>query len=408
MLGALVAVLCFSVPASFALPIAPAKRIALFDNSAYVDTTSVGAGAESDNLQATLLGQGHAVTTFTGTTATAISAALAGADLLIIPEQENAALAPALDSAARQAIRAFVESGHGFIASGTAGDRAATLINAVSGRSLDDGAVAATTLNVGNAAGTPFAGGPATLQAPSVTFGVLLSGLAPGEAVYSNPTQASAAVMALGHGRIGYLGWDWFNARPVGLADGGWLTVLDRMVAHVTHVDTDSDGVVNAGDNCPGVANADQADNDADTLGDACDPDDDNDGVADTTDNCRVASNADQADLDGDARGDACDSDDDGDGTADAGDNCPSAHNPDQLDTDGDLTGDACDSDDDADGEPDGTDDCALVANPVQEDLDGDGQGDACDADDDGDGTGDGADNCPATSNADQADLDKL
>ena len=48
--------------------------------------------------------------------------------------------------------------------------------------------------------------------------------------------------------------------------------------------DSDSDGVPFGVDNCPDVANADQADLDQDGAGDACDSDDDGDGVADTVD----------------------------------------------------------------------------------------------------------------------------
>ena len=46
--------------------------------------------------------------------------------------------------------------------------------------------------------------------------------------------------------------------------------------------DVDNDGVPDAQDNCPSVANADQADMDHDGLGNACDPDANGDGVADT------------------------------------------------------------------------------------------------------------------------------
>jgi hypothetical protein len=50
--------------------------------------------------------------------------------------------------------------------------------------------------------------------------------------------------------------------------------------------DTDEDGIFDDIDNCPYTANPDQADNDADGIGDACDPDADNDNVSDESDAC--------------------------------------------------------------------------------------------------------------------------
>lgn len=52
-------------------------------------------------------------------------------------------------------------------------------------------------------------------------------------------------------------------------------------------VDSDGDGVEDGNDNCPAVANADQANFDGDFYGDACDPDDDNDSVEDSADVCQ-------------------------------------------------------------------------------------------------------------------------
>ena len=56
----------------------------------------------------------------------------------------------------------------------------------------------------------------------------------------------------------------------------------------------------------------------------------DADGIHALDDNCDGAANPDQANQDGDASGDACDWDDDGDFVSDADDICPLVVNPDQ------------------------------------------------------------------------------
>ncbi|MBX2912300.1 MAG: T9SS type A sorting domain-containing protein [Cyclobacteriaceae bacterium] len=79
--------------------------------------------------------------------------------------------------------------------------------------------------------------------------------------------------------------------------------------------DVDGDGVGDAVDNCPLVANAGQVDTDGDGLGDACDDDDDNDGCPDVVDpNPLVA----DIDTDSDGIGDACDICFGNDGSGDA------------------------------------------------------------------------------------------
>ena len=65
-------------------------------------------------------------------------------------------------------------------------------------------------------------------------------------------------------------------------------------VAYKSITDYDNDGIANADDNCPFIANSDQKDSDGDLVGDACD-------------NCRYISNPNQTDSDGDLLGDACD-----------------------------------------------------------------------------------------------------
>ena len=170
-------------------------------------------------------------------------------------------------------------------------------------------------------------------------------------------------------------------------------------------LDEDGDGVVDRRDACPGTAVGPgvSVNNVGCTLADV---DADGDGVCDVpalsdgndcsgTDNCPGVANADQSDFDADSLGDACDDDVDGDGAANAVDACPntpvgatmaaapgcSTAQVAAFDSDGDG---ACDDAAAAAAAPSGV--CAGVDPCPQDALD----------DSDGDGICDSVDDCPS------------
>lgn len=198
-----------------------------------------------------------------------------------------------------------------------------------------------------------------------------------------------------------------------GETDPGVVNSLDNSTAKSVTKATDSndvdfDNVPNKIDNCPCVANPNQADQDLDGAGDLCDPDDDNDGLSDTEE---VVAGTDPLlpDTDGDG---ICDGSGWGFGFATAStrcarpdDNCPLNNNPLQTDSDEDGIGNACDAapsiyrgvvDSDSDGVLDQVDSCPYLADVIDQDGDGtpdlildtdlDGMSDFCDPDDDNDG----------------------
>ncbi len=153
-------------------------------------------------------------------------------------------------------------------------------------------------------------------------------------------------------------------------------------------VDLDGDSVADACDNCPNVANANQADSNNNGKGDACDipPECTTNAACNDNDPCTIdtcTSNkcehaADTISLACNPQPEDCHvgEDLDGDGWRNAAivtanrritcDNCLKVANADQLDRDHDSVGDACDN-------------CPDIYNRGQLDSDGDGLGDVCD-----------------------------
>jgi hypothetical protein len=142
--------------------------------------------------------------------------------------------------------------------------------------------------------------------------------------------------------------------------------LVASLAARCPNSDRDCDGVPNDEDNCPAIANPDQADGDVDPDTELPAPD----GVGDVCDNCPTRPNPDQLDADRDGVGEACDNCPKG-CTARQGFQC---FNPAQADSDLDpISGLPA-----PDGFGDNCDNCQDVFNPSQQSTLEPPLGDAC------------------------------
>jgi hypothetical protein len=242
---------------------ASAAQTVVLDANRYVDTSSEDVAAEADNTRAAIRAHGHSTARLIKIDADTIAAALATAHALVIPELENGDLASALTPDARSVIRAFVESGGGLIVNGTSDNRAGNLLNTLFGWRVTT-AVVGRSLRANGAIATEFAGGPQELPANTRTRGLENASLPPGaRRIYVGELRSAVVLVPVGLGTVIYLGWDWFDGKPRGTQNGGWLDVMGRAVAEATMCfdtsqgDTDGDGVSDACDPVPVCADED-------------------------------------------------------------------------------------------------------------------------------------------------------
>lgn len=191
-------------------------------------------GAESSSTDAAIRSLGHQTLPFFEIDADTISQALQDKDVLVIPE-DLYDLDANISPEARSLIILFVDNGGTLVVCGGAQfDNTINLLNNTFGLSLAEGTEDAPfTYNSSGASGTPFSGGPSTLDSFTQRAGIDVTTLpVDGKAVYTDDTNGDAIVTALpyGDGWIYHLGWDFSNSEPIGVNDGGWLDILDRAV----------------------------------------------------------------------------------------------------------------------------------------------------------------------------------
>lgn len=213
------------------------RTVALYYDSDYVDLDDNGdpgeAEAEGLTLEAGLASLGHLPARFAGTGLIQFLEAFDAAPVVLIPELEIGDLAAALPGEVKQALAGYVAGGGVLIVHGDSDEHLTPLLSSVFGFStilgpyLDEGQLA---IEPSATSATRFEGAVTNLYGNDATLAI--AGL-PASAlrIYESPADdVGVALIPYGSGKVIYLGWDWYDAAPLGNQDEGWRFVLDRAV----------------------------------------------------------------------------------------------------------------------------------------------------------------------------------
>ena len=211
----------------FAAYLVPSATVLI--NTTYIDYDPdfVDNEAEGSNIISSLLEYGVDVKTFTDITAEGIAAALVDVDLILIPETQNAPLIFSTEAAT--ILRNFVSNGGTLVSMNfTSFGEPTIYLNQIFtwSLSLTEGSGSDINKTV-NANSSGFTDCVSTLPYNDDVSGFAEESLPAGSiTIYKSSDSVYVVLMPYDQGTVIFLGWDWYNAEPIGSVDGGWLQVL--------------------------------------------------------------------------------------------------------------------------------------------------------------------------------------
>jgi autotransporter-associated beta strand protein len=167
---------------------------------------------EGNKCRNVLLSLGETVNTISGTSLSAFTSAMTGADALVFPQINTSPLG-FFDTDTRNLITDFVQDGGLVVFSG--GNGTDTLLNGLFGTSVTEGLYLQpnSSLNSTNALGTVYEGGLATLSSPNQVHGFTTSTIPVGAlSIYEGSGQTTVMLLPTGDGNIAFLGFNWFQS----------------------------------------------------------------------------------------------------------------------------------------------------------------------------------------------------
>lgn len=190
------------------------------------EETPTGEGHEANNLLAVMDLNAISYTMLADTTESLFTS-LKPSDKLIFPELENGDPVTFVAEESKTAINNFVSNGGTFVVFSDANGTMEGFLNDVFAFSVEPAG--------GEGVGSPIsitAEGTALLPAAAVTLAnndatsALNATTCPEGSVIvyegGNPNEAVVTMIPYVDGKIYVLGWDWYDAQPIGVQDGGW------------------------------------------------------------------------------------------------------------------------------------------------------------------------------------------
>ncbi len=209
------------------------NHVVLFADGKYTDYRSGISDSEGWGMHKLFESQGRKVQTITSLAGSELRTALERSGVLVIPDLETNA--PSVDSSGYSEIRKFVDDGGAFVVAMDDADKARVfdIVNRAFGTSLRAVADAKGTISLdrGIASSIGFSG-PATLTANNDTDMVDATSIPAGSHPIYTDAQGNAAIVVIpsGKGWVGVIGYDWYDGKPAGKQDGGWVDAMRSLL----------------------------------------------------------------------------------------------------------------------------------------------------------------------------------
>ena len=221
------------------VPKIPKKKdgIYILINDTYVDYVADpmgNSGHEANNIMAYLDDNTIAYETFTDISESGWDSVVSLAGYVVIPEIEGSDILPDMSAGAKSAVNNFVSNGGKLLMFCPSSGDLVPFLNDVFSFSItggEGGVSEPISLTVAGSALFPIES--PTIPSLSATSSLDTPAL-PAESVTiyegSSANESVVTMIPYGSGKIYVLGWDWFNASPLGGEDGGWLHLLESIL----------------------------------------------------------------------------------------------------------------------------------------------------------------------------------